>query len=286
MFCRPVSRPLHVRRAARERRDGVRAATAPPLPTLVLDTYPPAAREAIARAHREAVAKGGAEARRSAGRVLQAWEQWDAAHQAYWRAEALAPRTFECTYWTRWSCSAWPDPGEAAANSRGPGRLLRIPGGTDEARGIATDAGELAESQKLFSAMTDPACGPRTRFGLGRIAAAQGGTRGRRIFPARPRSSLNSARRTTRLRSPAARSGGRREARACACRAREVWRPLARSRRPCSGNRHRLCARMPGALLQRGIKLAGDDDLDGAIAAHEAAREARSLARTGAREPR
>src|SRR3954466_4758634 len=72
---------------------------APPLPALALDAYPPVAREAIARAHRDARAQPGDAARAGAlGRVLQAWEQWEAAHQAYARAQALAPRAFDWQY--------------------------------------------------------------------------------------------------------------------------------------------------------------------------------------------
>src|SRR3954447_21469372 len=71
----------------------------PPLPTLAIDTYPPAARQAIARAHRDAVVKAAdAESTGALARVLQAWEQWTAAHEAYVRAQALAPRTFEWHY--------------------------------------------------------------------------------------------------------------------------------------------------------------------------------------------
>ena len=73
--------------------------TVPALPQLALDTYPAAARDAISRAHRDATAQStDADAVGALGRVLHAWEQWDGAHQAYARAQALAPRAFEWPY--------------------------------------------------------------------------------------------------------------------------------------------------------------------------------------------
>src|SRR3954466_13114514 len=149
---------------------------APPLPALALDAYPPVAREAIARAHRDARAQPGDAARTGAlGRVLQAWEQWDAAHQAYARAQALAPRAFDWPYLDAIVLQRLARPDEAVAQLTAalavspdylPARLKLA-----EAR---LDAGDLVESARLFAALTDPACQPAVQFGLGRIAAAEG----------------------------------------------------------------------------------------------------------------
>src|SRR5437899_11600290 len=74
-------------------------ATAPPLPTIALDAFPPAARDAIARARSDAAAHDkDAPLTGALGRILQAWEQWDAAREAYARAQALAPGPFEWRY--------------------------------------------------------------------------------------------------------------------------------------------------------------------------------------------
>jgi hypothetical protein len=71
----------------------------PPPPRLALDTYPAAAREAISRAHQEATLRStSADTVGALGRILHAWEQWDGAHQAYARAQALAPGAFDWPY--------------------------------------------------------------------------------------------------------------------------------------------------------------------------------------------
>src|SRR5712664_3518219 len=74
-------------------------ATLPPLPRLSLDAYPLAAREAVARAYRDAAARSTDPAVvGTLAETLQAWDQWGAAHETYVRAQALAPRAFEWQY--------------------------------------------------------------------------------------------------------------------------------------------------------------------------------------------
>ena len=81
-----------------------RVATAAPqtalrLPRLALDTYPAAAREASrARIRTRRRDPTDADAVGALARMLHAWEQWDAAHEAYARAQALAPRAFDWQY--------------------------------------------------------------------------------------------------------------------------------------------------------------------------------------------
>src|SRR5882672_6042038 len=71
----------------------------PPLPRLALETYPAAARDAVARAHRDAVRRATDPAAvGTLARTLHAWEQWNSAHDAYARAQALAPNAFEWHY--------------------------------------------------------------------------------------------------------------------------------------------------------------------------------------------
>ena len=247
--------------------------TAPPLPTLALETYPPAAREAIARAHRDAVAKGAdAEATGALGRVLHAWEQWDAAHEAYGRAQALAPRTFEWYYLDAVVLQRLARPGEAATDldqalAASPDYLparLKLA----EAR---LDAGDLAESKRLFAALTDPNAAPAREFGLGRIAAAEGAhaaavehfQRAIALFP-----EFGAAHYALALSCRAL--GRQEEARAALAEHAKFGARWPAVADPVLGTVTGL-REDAGALLQRGIKLAGDDDLDGAIAAHEAA---------------
>jgi len=80
--------------------------TLPDLPRLALDQFPPSARAAVSKVHQDALARpedpaavGGL------ARVLHAWEQWDTAHAAYARAQALAPAAFDWHYLDAPSCS-------------------------------------------------------------------------------------------------------------------------------------------------------------------------------------
>src|SRR5580765_8349234 len=71
----------------------------PPLPRVDLESYSEAAREAVSPALRVAAARpADPKAIGAFASMLQAWEQLDAAHQAYTRAQALAPRSFEWLY--------------------------------------------------------------------------------------------------------------------------------------------------------------------------------------------
>jgi tetratricopeptide (TPR) repeat protein len=252
---------------------GLGQSAIPPLPTLALDTYPPAAREAISRAHGEAAAKASnADAVGALGRVLHAWEQWDAAHATYLRAQALAPRTFEWHYLDAVVLQRLARPGDAAtelaqalsANADYLPAQLKLA----EAR---FDAGDLAESKRLFTALTQPDCAPAREFGLGRIAAAEGAheaavehfQRAIGLFP-----EFGAAHYALAL---SYRALGRRDE----ARAELVEHTKYGARWPAVPDP--VLATVTdlrddaNALLQRGIKLAGADDLDGAIAAHEAA---------------
>jgi tetratricopeptide (TPR) repeat protein len=149
----------------------------PPLPRLALDTYPAAAREAISRAHRDATTRStDAETVGTLGRVLHAWEQWDGAHQAYARAQALAPRVFEWSYLDAVVLQRLARHAEAASCLR---RALvaspdYLPARVKLAESLL-EAGDLDESQRLFDALVrEPAAEPAAELGLGRIAAAKG----------------------------------------------------------------------------------------------------------------
>jgi tetratricopeptide (TPR) repeat protein len=245
----------------------------PPLPAIVLDSYPPAAREAIARAYRDAAAHDtDAERIGTLGRVLQAWEQWDAAHQAYARAQARAPRTFDWPYLDGLVLERQARPLEAVA--RFEAALAISPGYLPARVKLAEslfEAGRLDDSQRLFSALTDPDGAPAAAFGLGRIAAAQG----------RHEAAVEQFQRAIALFPE---FGAAHYALALSCRAlgrrEEAQAALEQHRR--FGARWPAVADPvlaavttlrddPGALLQRGVKLADAGDVEAAIAAHEAA---------------
>jgi tetratricopeptide (TPR) repeat protein len=149
---------------------------APPWPTLALDTYSPAARSAIAAADKAAHAKpGDAAAAGNLGRVLHAWEQWEAARTAYTRAQALAPAAYEWHYLQGVVLQrlARPDLAVAAfreAVSRAPAYL---PARLKLAEALL-DAGNIEESRTRFTELTDPVCAPAVQFGLGTIAGREG----------------------------------------------------------------------------------------------------------------
>jgi tetratricopeptide (TPR) repeat protein len=243
------------------------------VPRLSLETYPAEARAAIARAHALATARPeDGDAVGGLARVLQAWEQWDAAHQAYARAQALAPRAFDWPYLDAIVLQRLARPDEAVAQLTAalavspdylPARLKLA-----EAR---LDAGDLAESARLFAALTDPACQPAVQFGLGRIAAAEGRRdeaierfqRAIALFPEYAAAHYALA--------LAYRSAGRTDD------ARAELAEHARYGSRWPGLPDPVLARVTalredaGALLQKGIKLADAGDVDGAIEAHEAA---------------
>jgi len=245
----------------------------PRAPHLVLDTFPPAARADIAHAQLEAESRpDDGQAAGALARTLHAWEQWGAAHDAYARAATLAPRAFDWPYLDAVVLQRLGQPTDAVSRLRD--ALAINPDYLAARVRIAEallDAGDLDQSGKLFSALNDPACAPAVEFGLGRIAAAQGDHAGAiqhlekavALFPefgaahyalalsyraaGRPLDAQNALKRHAEF-------GARWPA---------VPDPILDT---VSGLR-----KDAAALLQRGTKLAGAGDVDGAIAAHEAA---------------
>jgi tetratricopeptide (TPR) repeat protein len=238
-----------------------------------LSTYPPAAREAITRAQAAATAHPkDADAAGALGRVLHAWEQWNGAHDAYVRAQTLAPQAFEWRYLDAVVLLRLAAPAAAAADLEKALSLKPdyLPARLKLAEALL-DAGDLARSEPLFTALTDPACEPAVQFGLGRIAAAQGRhdvavehlQRAVALFPA-----FGSAHYALALSYRAL--GKRDEAQAemvLHAKYGATWPGLPD---PVLDTVTSL-REDAGALLKRGVKLADAGDLEGAIAAHEAA---------------
>jgi len=150
---------------------------APPLPRLAFDTFPPASREPISRQYEQAMARPeDAAASGALGRQLHAWEQWEAAHDAYARAAILAPARFDWHYLDAVVLQRLARHREAADALR---RALAADSQYLAARmrlaEALFDSGELQESRPLFEALTSvTAAEPAALVGLGRIAAIEG----------------------------------------------------------------------------------------------------------------
>ena len=148
----------------------------PALPSLALQQFPEAARAAVSGAYKAAARQPpDAKAVGSLGRLLQAWEQWDTAHQAYARAQALAPDTFEWQYLDAVVLQRMARHAEAAERLRA---AIKISPDFKPARVKLADAlfeaGQVDESRRLFDALAaDPPTALIGQFGLGRIAALE-----------------------------------------------------------------------------------------------------------------
>jgi tetratricopeptide (TPR) repeat protein len=148
----------------------------PALPKIALESLPSDARAAIAEADRRASARANdAAAVGALGRVLQAWEQWDAAHAAYTRAQALAPRAFDWQYLDAILLERIARRPEAVVHFRA--AVAAAPDYKPARVRLADalfDSGQIDESRPLYEELArDPATEPIGDFGLGRIAAVE-----------------------------------------------------------------------------------------------------------------
>jgi tetratricopeptide (TPR) repeat protein len=150
------------------------AAALRPIP---LETFPPAARGAISRAYADASSRPADPAAAGAlARTLHAWEQWEAAHENYRRASALAPRSFEWRYLDAVVLQRLGRHRDAADALQEALSIKAdyLPAQVRAAEALL-DAGELRDSAARFSALTSVAAAePAAQVGLGRIAAAEG----------------------------------------------------------------------------------------------------------------
>jgi tetratricopeptide (TPR) repeat protein len=149
----------------------------PPLPHLALDSYPSSTREALSPAYKQATARpDDAAAVGALGRALHAWDQWGSAHEAYLRAQALAPAAFEWQYLDAVALERLARHAEAASHLE---QALRLSPDYLPARVKLAEAllasGDRERSRQLFEALRrNPVSEPAAEFGLGRIAAADG----------------------------------------------------------------------------------------------------------------
>jgi len=153
------------------------AQAAPPLPALPFETYPAPMREAVRRAQQQAASRpDDAAAAGALARLLHAWEQWDAAHQAYTRAQVLAPGTPDWHYLDAVVLQRLARQADAAAQLE---RALALRSDLLPARVKLAEAlfesGRLERSRALYAELVKlPDAQPLARFGLGRVAAAEG----------------------------------------------------------------------------------------------------------------
>jgi tetratricopeptide (TPR) repeat protein len=246
---------------------------APPLPALAVDSYPAAARSAIASAYGAAErAPSDAQAVGRLGRVLHAWEQWESARAAYARAGALAPQAHEWRYLEALVLQRLARPDLAVAALRD--AVLRAPDYLPARLKLAEallDAGDLAESRRRFTELTDPVCAPAVQFGLGTIAARDGRhaeaiehlQRAVALFPEFGAAHYALARAYQALGRPEEAAAALSKHGQFGARWPGIDDPLAAAVAAVRED--------PVALLQRGVKQSDAGDVAAAIASHEAA---------------
>jgi tetratricopeptide (TPR) repeat protein len=243
-----------------------------PLPTVAIESLPPAARQSVSRVYREAVAHPGDIERVGAlARTLHAWELWDAAHQTYARVQQLDPQSFEWLYLDGVVLHRLARYADAAqrferASAMNPSYL---PARVKLAEALL-DGGDATRSEPLFQALVkEPAAEPAAEVGLGRIAAARGNhqeaivhfSRAVKLFP-----ELGAAHYAL---AQSYRTLGRRD---------DAQRELALhakygARWPAMQDDvlERVVALKEdaGTLIERGMRAAEEGDLAAAVAAHE-----------------
>ena len=144
---------------------------------LSLESYPVEIRKDLADPYAKARANPeNADAVGSLGRTLQAWEQWEAAHEVYTRAISLAATSFEWHYLDACVLERLARPQDAVAHLQ---QAVKIRPEYLPARVRLADAllsaGELQQSQAMFAALArEPQAEPLGLFGLGRILALEG----------------------------------------------------------------------------------------------------------------
>jgi protein O-GlcNAc transferase len=246
----------------------------PPLPVVAVDTFPPDARTALARVLADATARprDGAAAG-ELGITLQAWEQWEAAHAAYRRAQVLAPSDAEWQYLDGMVLQRLVRPPAAAAAFE---QAVRLDPALLPARARLAEAlfgaGDLDASACVYQGLaTEPAAAAVGELGLGRVAARRGlhaeaithFERAIALFPEFGAAHYGRAQSLRSLDRRVEAAVALEQHRMFATRWPVVEDPLAA--------RVSAARADPLGLLARGLRLADLGDLPGAIDAHEAA---------------
>jgi protein O-GlcNAc transferase len=246
----------------------------PALPDIALETFPSDARTALEaalaearRGPRDAAAAGGL------GITLQAWEQWEAAHLAYQRAQVLAPTSADWWYLDGMVLQRLKRPVEAAVAFQ---EVLMLAPTLLSAQArmaeVLFDAGDLDASARSYEALAaQPAAAPVGELGLGRIAARQGRhadavahfERAVALFPQFGEAYYGLAQSLRALERRDDARAALEQHRAYGARWPAIDDPLAARVSSVRDD--------PRTNLLRGLRLAEGGDLAGAIAAHEAA---------------
>ncbi len=252
----------------------VSRAQPPPLPELRLDLFPAEPKAAISAAYTKALARPDDAATVGAlGMTLQAWKQWLAAHEAFARAAALSPSTLDWWYLDGLVLQQLGRPAEAASRFLDALQIdaTHLPARVKRAEALL-DAGDHPAAAELYTQLLkEPAAEPLAAHGLGRLAALAG----------RPDEAASHFQQAIRA-FPEFGAAYYGLALAERARGRTGEAAAALERYQQFGNRWpavedslkaAVAARNEGAdyQLRRGLQLADQGDLQGAIAAHEAA---------------
>jgi tetratricopeptide (TPR) repeat protein len=251
-----------------------KAPALPPLPTVAIESFPSEARTSIQTALAKARATpGDAVAVGGLGITLHAWEQWEAAHAAYARAQVMAPASADWWHLDGLVLLRLARYGDAAAAfetalAKQP-ELLASKARLAEAR---FEAGEIEASRRAYDALAArPESAPVGQLGLGRIAALQGRhdeavvhfERAIALFPEFAAAYYGLAQ--------SLRALGRRDEAASALEQQRVHGARWPAIEDAYAARVTMVRDDPRGHLFRGLRLAELGDLDGAIAAHEEA---------------
>jgi tetratricopeptide (TPR) repeat protein len=149
----------------------------PPLPSLPLDAFPPATREALEAPWRRAHAQpNDADAVGHLALVLHAWDEREAAAAAYARAQALAPTQVDWWYLGGLNAHRRALPSEARRQFQQAHRLA--PDNVLIALRLADahlEEGAVDAAETLYEALgTRPDTAPAAHYGLGRIQQSRG----------------------------------------------------------------------------------------------------------------
>jgi len=147
---------------------------APPLPRIAAETFPEPSRAAVTEALRAARERPGeASVVGALGMLLQAWEQWDAAADAYRRAQALAPDEADWWYLGGLTDTARAMPDSAARQFARAAALAPDQAALVSLRlaDATLAAGADDEAEALYRALlAEPAHAAAAWYGLGRLA--------------------------------------------------------------------------------------------------------------------
>jgi superkiller protein 3 len=244
----------------------------PPLPVVAIESFPTEARTSIETALAKArKAPGDAIVVGGLGITLHAWEQWEAAHTAYERAQALDPSAADWWHLDGLVLLRLARYGDAAAAFEAAlGRRPDLVAALARLAEARFESGDIDASRRDYERLAGrPESAPVGQLGLGRIAARQGRheeavahfERAVALFPEFAAAHYGLAQSLRALNRRAEAAAALEQQRVHGTRWPAIDDPYAA--------RVALVRDDPRGHLFRGLRLAELGDLDGAIAAHE-----------------